>query len=79
MTDLPVAITLGLAAVTLGILLATWRWKWAFASGLTVGLALASKHSALPGLTGLAVFALLAWIWHTHREGCAVPGATCRS
>lgn len=63
MTDLPVALTLGVAALALGLVLATWRWSWAIVLGLALGLAFGSKHSALAGLGGLAVCALLGWLW----------------
>ena len=63
MTDLPLALTLGLAAVAGGVLAATWRWRWAFALGAAMGLALAAKHSALAGLAGLAlVLAVAAFV-----------------
>ena len=52
MTDLPLALTLMLAAVCAGMLAATWRWRWVVGCGLAVGLALAAKHSALAGLLG---------------------------
>ncbi len=57
MTDLPLALTLSIAAVAAGLLVATWEWRWAAGSGMAVGLALGAKHSALAGLCGL--FALL--------------------
>ena len=63
MTDLPLALTLGLAAVAGGVLAATWRWRWAVALGAAMGLALAAKHSALAGLAGLAlVLAVAAFV-----------------
>lgn len=53
MTDLSLALTLGIAAVCAGLLLASWQWRWAAALGAAMGLALASKHSALPGVAVL--------------------------
>lgn len=63
MTDLPLALTLTLAALCAGVLADGWRWRWALLTGASVGLALATKHSALPGLIalGLALLAVLAW------------------
>ena len=49
MTDLPLSLTLGLAAVAAAIAVTTWHWRWIAVFGLTMGLALASKHSALSG------------------------------
>ena len=60
MTDLPLALTLVIAAVAAGLLAATWRWPWVIACGLAMGLALASKHSALAGLGGIGLGLLLA-------------------
>ena len=34
-----------------------WRWRWVLVAGLALGLVLASKHSALAGLAGLALVA----------------------
>lgn len=67
MTDLPVALGLLAAAIALGLLLAGWRWPQALLLGLTLGIALSSKHSALPGLAGLAAFAALAWAWQARQ------------
>jgi hypothetical protein len=55
MTDLPLALTLAVAAVAAGLLLAEWRWHWVLATGLALGLVLGSKHSALAGLAGLGL------------------------
>jgi hypothetical protein len=62
MTDLAVALTLLAAAIALGLLLSSWRWRDALLLGIALGLALSAKHSALPGLAGLAGFALLGWL-----------------
>lgn len=59
MTDLPVTLTLGLAALACGVAFHTWRWGWCAAAGVGCGLALAAKHSALPGLAGLGILGLL--------------------
>jgi hypothetical protein len=52
MTDLAVALTLLAAAIALGLLLSSWRWRDALLLGIALGLALSAKHSALPGLAG---------------------------
>lgn len=59
MTDLPLALTLAIAAVSAGLLATTWRWRWVAATGLAMGLALTAKHSALAGLVGVALLLLL--------------------
>ncbi len=68
MTDLPLALTLGLAALCAGLMLATWRWGWTVAFGLASGLALSSKHSALAGLAGLASVSVVGAVFQTIRE-----------
>jgi hypothetical protein len=60
MTDLPLALSLGIAAVTGGLVLATWTWGWTVVFGVALGLALGAKHSALAGLSGLAFVCVLA-------------------
>lgn len=69
MTDLPLALTLAIAALCAGLLAATWRWPWAIACGLAMGLALAAKHSALAGLGGLGIGLLVAALWGWRRSG----------
>ena len=63
MTDLPLALTLMIAAVAGGLLAATWRWPWAIAAGVTMGIALVTKHSALAGVGGLGLGLLIAAQW----------------
>ena len=60
MTDLPLALSLAIAALCAGLLASTWRWPWAIGCGLAMGVALASKHSALAGLGGLGIGLVLA-------------------
>ena len=60
MTDLPLTLTLMIAAVCGGLLAARWQWRWAIACGVAVGLALGAKHSALAGLGGLGLLMLAA-------------------
>lgn len=55
MTDLPLALTLFLAALCGGLLAATWQWRWALALGVALGLALGAKHSAIAGVGGIAL------------------------
>lgn len=73
MTDLPVALTLGVATLCCGLLAATWHWHWALAAGLAVGLALGSKHSAVAGVAGLALMLLVAvaLAWRSRSPGLA--------
>ncbi len=63
MTDLPLALTLAIAALCAGLLAATWRWPWAIACGLAMGLALAAKHSALAGIGGIGIGLVVAALW----------------
>lgn len=63
MTDLPLALTLAIAAVSAGILATDWRWRWALATGLAMGLALTAKHSALAGLAGAGLVLVVAALW----------------
>jgi hypothetical protein len=60
MTDLPLALTLMIAAVAAGLLATRWQWRWVVACGLATGIALGTKHSALAGLGGIAVVLLIA-------------------
>jgi hypothetical protein len=60
MTDLPLALTLGIAAIAAGLLASTWQWRWVFVCGAAIGLALGAKHSALAALLGIAVMLSLA-------------------
>ncbi len=78
LTDLPVALSLGITAAALALLLAQWQWRWVIASGIGMGLALAAKHSALPGVAALGLFAATAAVaqWaraRAHRAPPALP------
>ena len=53
MTDLSLALTLGITVVAAALVLTTWSWRWVAVLGVAIGLALGSKHSALPGLVGI--------------------------
>ena len=69
MTDLPLALCFGLAAVSAGLLASQWRWRWALACGAAVGLALGSKHSALAGVAGIAVVLAIAALMGFRQGG----------
>ena len=72
MTDLPLALTLGIAAVGgshLSSLPGAGGGLRVF--GLTLGLALGAKHSALPGLIGLGATGGIAAIASGWRGGAA--------
>ena len=60
MTDLPLSLTLAIAALSAGILATDWRWRWVVATGLAMGLALTAKHSALAGLMGTGLVLVVA-------------------
>lgn len=76
MTDAPVALTLGMAALAGGLAVTTWRWRWILVFGVAMGLALASKHSALPGLAGIGLFATAAAIAQVVRANAVASRAT---
>lgn len=63
MTDLPLALLLALSVACGGMLVTKWSWGWTIATGVAVGLALGSKHSALPGLAGLALGLAVSTLW----------------
>ena len=68
MTDLPLALTLGIAAAAAALVISTWRWRWVAVFGLALGLSLGAKHSALAGLIGLGAAVGVAAIvsgWHS--------------
>lgn len=63
MTDLPLALALLVAAVCGGLLASQWRWRWVAGFGLSLGLALGAKHSALAGVAGITAVATAAALW----------------
>ncbi|MCH8478678.1 MAG: glycosyltransferase family 39 protein, partial [Wenzhouxiangella sp.] len=69
MTDLPLGLTLMLAACCAGLLAKDWRWRSTLLTGLAMGLALASKHSALAGLAGLGLGLILVLAWQSRTAG----------
>jgi hypothetical protein len=74
MTDLPLALTLVIAAVCAGLLASGWRWRWVAGCGLAVGIALTAKHSALAGLAGLGIGLLLAAVLGWRKGGAREAG-----
>jgi hypothetical protein len=60
MTDLSLALALGITLVAAALVLTTWSWRWVAVLGVAIGLTLGSKHSALPGLLGIATICLVA-------------------
>lgn len=75
MTDLPLAVTLVIAAVCAGLLASAWRWQWVAGCGIAVGVALGTKHSALAGLAGLGVGLLVAALLGWRTGGARETGA----
>ena len=69
MTDGPLALTLLPAIVTAGLLAARWQWRWVLVLGLTTGLALSTKHSALAGMVGVAGVLALAVLLGLRQGG----------
>ncbi|SEL68152.1 hypothetical protein SAMN05428989_2229 [Pseudoxanthomonas sp. GM95] len=66
MTDLPVALCLGLAAACAAWLATSWRWPAWLAFALACGLALGTKHSALGGLVGIGIGLSVLALWRTR-------------
>ena len=69
MTDLPLALGFGLAVASAGLLASEWRWRWVLACGVAVGLCLGSKHSALAGISGIALVLALASVFNLGERG----------
>ncbi|AKC86550.1 tetratricopeptide repeat protein [Pseudoxanthomonas suwonensis] len=69
MTDLPLALTLAIAAACAGLLAAGWRWRWVAGLGVALGLALSAKHSALAGIGGILAVLGVAVPWGWRSEG----------
>lgn len=55
MTDLALGLTIAGAAVAAGLLASNWQWRWVAITGFWMGLALGSKHSALPALAAIGL------------------------
>ncbi len=72
MTDLPLALCLGITVTAAALAISTWRWRWMIVFGVTIGLALGSKHSALPGLLGVATIGCIAAVRSGWRSGVGV-------
>jgi len=56
LTDLPLSYCLLLTALSASLYCRTWKWKWLVAFGISIGMTLAVKHSALPGLAAIIAF-----------------------
>jgi len=69
MTDLPLALTLGIAIAAAALAISTWQWRWIVVLGIAIGCALGSKHSALPGLIGIAAVGCAAAVRSGWRNG----------
>ncbi len=59
LTDLPLSYCLLITALTASMFCRNWKWKWLIAFGISMGMTLAVKHSALPGLAAIIVFTLI--------------------
>lgn len=68
MTDLPLGLTLLLAACAAGLLASDWRWRSVLLTGFAMGLALTSKHSALAGLAALGLGLVGVLLWQARRS-----------
>ena len=75
MTDLPLGLTLLIAGVAGGLLAADWRWRWVACFGIALGLALGAKHSALPGVAGIALVLAIAASWSWRRQSARIAFA----
>lgn len=69
MTDLPLGLSLLLAACASALLVSDWRWRSVLLTGLAMGLALSSKHSALAGLAALGLGLVAVLLWQARRSG----------
>lgn len=59
LTDLPLSYCLLITALTASMFCRNWNWKWLIAFGISMGVTLAVKHSALPGLAAIISFTLI--------------------
>lgn len=75
MTDLPLALTLGITVAAAALAITTWGWRWIALFGVAINLSLGSKHSALPGLLGVAVVCALAAAITSWSGGARTIGA----
>jgi hypothetical protein len=60
MGDLPFALMLSLAAVSVGLLVDGWRWPRVIGTGIAFGLTLCTKLSALAGILALGLTLVVA-------------------
>lgn len=75
MTDLPLGLTLLLAAVCAGLLAVEWRWSRVAGLGLALGMALGAKHSALAGIAGIVAVVAVAALWPAFQRRPRVAAA----
>jgi len=57
LTDLPLSYCLLITALTASLYCRAWKLKWLIAFGISIGMTLAVKHSALPGLAAIIALA----------------------
>src|SRR5690606_19398687 len=69
MTDLSLALALALCVVAAALLATHWQWRWVAATGLAMGLALGSKHSALAALAGIGLLLAVAAVVGVRHGG----------
>ncbi len=74
LTDLPLSMTLILSALTGGMFCYTWKWKWGLAFGISLGMALAVKHSALPGVGVLILGSLVMMLFPLVKKQTSETG-----
>lgn len=68
MTDLPLMLSLGIMALAAAAWARSDEWRWTIAFGLSLGLALGSKHSALPGVLAVGIACVLVALWPLLRR-----------
>ncbi|GAB2514971.1 hypothetical protein [Lysobacter humi (ex Lee et al. 2017)] len=71
MTDLPVALALGLTAAMGAIFARSWSGAGLAGFGVAAGVALASKHSAIAGVVGVGIALLVLALLPGRRRGDA--------
>jgi hypothetical protein len=68
MTDLPIALTSGIAIVLAARAFRTWNWFDLLLTGLATGLALSAKHSGIVTLGSIGLVGLAAAIFFSRGE-----------
>ncbi|MEM7185226.1 MAG: phospholipid carrier-dependent glycosyltransferase [Bacteroidota bacterium] len=67
-TDLPLSYCLLISALTAGLFCRSWNWKWLIAFGVSVGLTVGVKHSALPGMAGIILLSVVICLLPLRRK-----------